>query len=100
MSMEDVDGIVQAGLGGGVGALGLKDPSGPHPWATAIVETCRAYGTKAFGMPTGSVPLTPLATVPFSLGQIPAALVQAIGLRAWPATGGRSLQYLRQTSLQ
>ena len=42
-------------------------------------------------MPTGSVPLTPLATVPFSLGQIPAALVQAIGLRAWPATGaGRS----------
>lgn len=99
MSADELDRIIEAGLKGegGTGALGLKASTTPHPWAVAIEKTCATHGVKAFAMPSGSVPLTPLATVPFSLGQVPAALVQAIGLRGWPATGGRSVQYLRRT---
>jgi Phage capsid family len=78
--------------------MGRKDAEAPHPWATAIEESARAHGAKAFGMPSGSVPLVSLSTVPVSLGQIGMALVEAIGLTPWPATGGRTVQYLRQTT--
>jgi hypothetical protein len=78
--------------------LGRKDRSQPHPWAVAIEKACAAHGVKAFGMPSGSVPLVSLATVPFSMGQLGAPLVSAIGLTPWPAEGGRAVQYLRQTS--
>ena len=61
--------------------LGLKDAERPHPWATAIVEACKAQGQKAFGMPSGSIPLAPVSTVPISMGQLGAPLIAAIGLR-------------------
>jgi hypothetical protein len=77
--------------------LGRKDGERTHPWAEAIVEACKAHGTKAFGMPTGSVPLVSLGTTPVSMGQLGAPLVSAIGLTPWPAGGGRAVQYLRQT---
>jgi hypothetical protein len=77
--------------------LERKDGERSHPWAESIVEACKAHGTKAFGMPTGSVPLVSLGTTPVSMGQLGAPLVQAIGLTPWPAVGGRAVQYLRQT---
>ena len=61
--------------------LGLKDAERPHPWATAIVEACKAQGQKAFAMPSGSIPLAPVSTVPISMGQLGAPLIAAIGLR-------------------
>ncbi len=70
--------------------LGLKDAERPHPWATAIVEACKAHGVKTFGMPSGSIPLAPVSTMPISMGQLGAPLVQAIGLRAWPADTDRA----------
>jgi len=78
--------------------FGLKADARPHPWAVALEEFGRAHGQKAFTIPSGSVPMTSLATTPFSMGQLPAAVVAAIGLRGWPAVGGRSLNYLRQTA--
>jgi hypothetical protein len=44
-----------------------------------------------------SIPLPALSTVPFPLGQLDAPLIRAIGLRPWPAVGGRAVTYLRQT---
>jgi HK97 family phage major capsid protein len=63
----------------------------------AIEQTSRARGEKAFAAPTGSIPLPALSTVPVSMGMLGAPLVQAIGLRPWPADGGRAVTYLRQT---
>jgi Phage capsid family len=77
--------------------LGLKGDEQPHPWATSILKQAEMQGVKAFSAPSGSIPLPALSTVPFSLGQLGAPLVQAIGLRGWPAEGGRAVTYLRQT---
>ncbi len=74
-----------------------KDAPPTHSWTKAITEACKAQGVKAFGMPTGSVPLVSLATTPVSMGHLGAPLVGAIGLSGWPAGGGRAVQYLRQT---
>jgi hypothetical protein len=77
--------------------LGIKSAEASHPWALAIEQTSRARGEKAFAAPTGSIPLPALSTVPVSMGMLGAPLVQAIGLRPWPAEGGRAVTYLRQT---
>ena len=88
-----------AGMRVGYGdTLGIKAQAADHPWALAIEQTSRARGEKAFSAPTGSIPLVPLSTVPVSMGMLGAPLVQAIGLRAWPADGGRAVTYLRQTA--
>ena len=75
----------------------LKDAEQAHPWALSIEQHSRARGEKAFAAPTGSIPLPALSTVPVSMGMLGAPLVQAIGLRPWPADGGRAVTYLRQT---
>ena len=87
---------VQTGTKDGA-TLGVKDVGPRHPWADAIEKTSQALGVKAFSMPSGSIPLPALSTIPFSLGQLGAPLVQAIGLRPWPSDGGRQVIYLRQT---
>ena len=87
-----------AGIRGGYGnTLAVKSAEAPHPWVTAIEQTSRARGEKAFSAPSGSIPLPALSTVPVSLGQLGALLVASIGLRPWPAEGGRAVTYLRQT---
>jgi hypothetical protein len=78
--------------------LGLKDAAQSHPWTQAITKHAEMMGAKAFSMPSWSIPLPALSTVPFSLGQLGAPLVQAIGLRPWPADGGRAVTYLRQSA--
>ncbi len=78
--------------------LGIKAADTPHPWTVAIEQASRARGEKSFSAPSGSIPLPPLSTVPFSMGQLGAPLVAAIGLRSWPADGGRAVTYLRQTA--
>jgi hypothetical protein len=86
------------GMKVGQGAtLQVKAAEASHPWALAIEQTSRARGEKAFAAPTGSIPLPALSTVPVSMGMLGAPLVQAIGLRPWPADGGRAVTYLRQT---
>ena len=88
----------QLGMKVGPGdTLQVKAAEARHPWALAIEQTSRARGEKAFSAPTGSIPLPALSTVPVSMGMLGAPLVQAIGLRPWPADGGRAVTYLRQT---
>ena len=97
-AMEVVDQLVAIHGGTKDGAtLSLKNAETSHPWATAITKAAEMMGAKAFSMPSGSIPLPALSTVPFSLGQLGAPLVQAVGLRPWPADGGRAVTYLRQT---